>query len=281
MVVYANLNLSRGADSRLFAGIMQNVGKDNRTELISMNFKIDPYSTAAISDAQTFRSNLHSGFDSSPGVKALYYGGASGSILDTRNLFNAQFNAVIPIVVVGVALVLLAVLGSLFLPLFAVLSVLMSIVWTLGATRLIFQQYFNYQLLFITPLFLFVTLLGLGMDYNVFILTRIREEATKGGHLDDAIVRAIEQTGGIITAAAVILAGSLGALMLSNDLFLKQLGFAFAYSILIDALFVRTYLVPAVMSQMGKWNWYNPIPFLNRSRALYEKGGSERADSEA
>jgi RND superfamily putative drug exporter len=108
------------------------------------------------------------------------------------------------------------------------------------------------------------------MDYNIFILTRVREEATKGKHLNDAIVGAIEQTGAVITAAAIILAGSLGALMLSSDLFLRQLGFSFAYSILIDALVVRTYLVPAVMSKVGRWNWYNPIPYLNRSRHLYE-----------
>ena len=138
--------------------------------------------------------------------------------------------------------------------------------------RSVFQAYFSYQILFITPFFLFVTLLGLGMDYNVFILTRIREEATKCKHLNDAIVGAIEQTGGIITAAAIILAGSLGALMLSSDLLLKQLGFAFAFSILIDALIVRTYLVPAVMATMGRWNWYSPIPYLNRSHALFEQG---------
>ena len=76
---------------------------------------------------------------------------------------------------------------------------------------------------------------------------------------------------GIITAAAIILAGSLGALMLSSNLLLKQIGFAFSFSILIDALVVRTYLVPAVMSRVGRWNWYNPIPFLNRSKALFER----------
>jgi len=197
-------------------------------------------------------------------------GGSSGGILDTRNVFDSQFNSVVPTVAVGVALVLLLVLGSLFLPVFAVLSVLMSIVWTLAATKFVFGALYNFQILFITPFFLFVTLLGLGMDYNIFILTRIREEATKGKHLNDAIVGAIEQTGAVITAAAVILAGSLGALMLSSDLFLRQLGFAFAYSILIDALIVRTYLVPAVMSKMGKWNWYNPVPYLNRSKHLFD-----------
>jgi putative drug exporter of the RND superfamily len=277
-VSYGGLNQLNASDSRTFARILASIGEDNRTALVSVNFGIDPYSTAAISDAQAMRSYLHSHFDDAPGVSGVYVGGASGSILDTKNVFDSQFNSVVPIVAVGVALVLLGVLGSLFLPIFAVLSVLMSIVWTLGATKLVFQQLFDYQILFITPFFLFVTLLGLGMDYNVFILTRIREEATKGKRLNDAIVGAIEQTGGIITAAAIILAGSLGALMLSSDLLLKQLGFAFAYSILIDALIVRTYLVPAVMSVMGRWNWYSPIPYLNRSRALFNedrKGGPE------
>ena len=270
-VSYSDLNVSRAADARTFASVMQSIGKDNKTALVTINFGIDPYSTQAINDAQSIRQYLHSTYGNANGVTGIYEGGASGTILDTKNVFDSQFDSVVPIVAVGVALVLLVVIGSLFLPVFAVFSVLMSIVWTLGATKLVFQQYFNFQLLFITPFFLFVTLLGLGMDYNIFILTRIREEATKGKPLNEAIVSAIEQTGGIITAAAIILAGSLGALMLSSDLLLKQIGFAFAYSILIDAVVVRTYLVPAVMSIMGRWNWYSPIPFLNRSHFLYEQ----------
>jgi putative drug exporter of the RND superfamily len=269
-VGYGALNYSTSPGKQTFNAITQDIGKDNRTVLITINFGIDPYSTQAISEAKSMRQSLHADYGSAQGVTGVYLGGASGSILDTKNVFDSQFNSIVPIVAVGVALVLLAVLGSLFLPVFAVLSVLMSIVWTLAATKLVFQQFFNYQILFITPFFLFVTLLGLGMDYNIFILTRVREEATKGKHLNDAIIGAIEQTGAVITAAAIILAGSLGSLMLSSDLLLKQIGFSFAYSILIDALVVRTYLVPAVMSVVGKWNWYSPIPFLNRSKALFE-----------
>ncbi|MCL5067117.1 MAG: MMPL family transporter, partial [Thaumarchaeota archaeon] len=193
--------LASNRDNRTIASILQNVGKDNKTALITINFKIDPYSTQAINDAQTMRTYLHQNFNST-GVTGIYLGGAAGGILDTRNEVGGQFNSVLPIVAIGVALVLLIVLGSLFLPLFAVVSVLMSIVWTLALTKIVFQTFFNYGLLFITPLFLFVTLLGLGMDYNIFILTRIREEAAKGQKLNDAIVHAIEQTGGIITAAA-------------------------------------------------------------------------------
>jgi putative drug exporter of the RND superfamily len=124
---------------------------------------------------------------------------------------------------------------------------------TLVTTIVVFQAGFG--LLFITPLILFVLLLGLGMDYNIFILTLIREEAAKGQHLNDAILHAIQQTGGIITVAAIILAGPLGTLLLSSNMLLKEMGFAFCFSILIDALVVRTCIVPAVMSVFGKWNW--------------------------
>ena len=269
-IPYEKINYSTSAGVKAFSEVLQNVGRDNKTVLITVNFAIDPDSTKALSDAQTMRQTLHSQFGSAVGVTGIYLGGETGSILDTKDVFDAQFNTIVPIVAVGVALVLLVVLGSLVLPVFAVLSVLMSIVWTLATTALVFKQFYNYQILFITPFFLFVVLLGLGMDYNIFILTRIREEATKGRRLDEAIVGAIEQTGAVITAAAIILAGSLGSLMISSDLLLKQIGFALAYAILIDALVVRTYIVPAVMSKLGRWNWYSPIPYLNRSMRLFK-----------
>jgi RND superfamily putative drug exporter len=266
-----SINASSPAGVAALAAAMDQVGRDGKTALITVSFGSDPFQAAAISDTQQIRQYLHSHFGASQGVTGVYVGGSSGSILDTKDVFDSEFNSVVPIVAVGVALVLLAVLGSLFLSVFAVFSVLMSIVWTLAATKLVFQSAFNYQILFITPFFLFVTLLGLGMDYNIFILTRIREEAAKHEQLNDAIIHAVEQTGGIITAAAIILAGSLGSLMLSSDLLLRQMGFAFAYSVLIDALVVRTYLVPAVMSKVGRWNWYSPIPHLDRSRALFDR----------
>ncbi|XES77459.1 MAG: MMPL family transporter [Candidatus Bathyarchaeia archaeon] len=269
-IAYSSLAVSDSPTSD-YNAVIQNIGADNKTALITLKFQIDPYSNQALSEAQDIRTNLHSTYDDTNGITGIYVGGTTGSMLDVKQIFDNQFNTILPIVTIGVGLVLFVVLGSLVLPVFAILSVLMSIVWTLAATILVFQSAFNYGLLFITPMILLVLLLGIGMDYNIFILTRIREESAKGQKLNDAIVHAIEQTGGIITAAAIILAGSLGALMLSSNLLLKEMGFAFAFSILIDALVVRTYLVPAVMSALGKWNWYNPLPFFKRSKKLYEK----------
>jgi RND superfamily putative drug exporter len=257
-------NITSTSDEATYNSIVTNIGSDNKSALITLRFSIDPYSTPAMNTAEDLRVSLHENFDNTNGITNIYLGGTTGAILDTKNVFVDEFNVILPIVAVGVSLVLFFVLGSLFLPLFALVSVLMSIVWTLAITAVVFESVFSYGLLFMTPLILFVLLLGLGMDYNIFILTRIREEAAKGENLKTAIVHSIEQTGGIITAAAVILAGSLGTLMLSSNLLLVEMGFAFAFSILIDALVVRTYLVPAVMSMLGKWNWYNPIKRLQR-----------------
>jgi RND superfamily putative drug exporter len=266
--------ITNASDATTYSGILSTIGDDNQSALITIKFNVDPYSTEAMDYAQEIRSTLHANYDDAANVTGIYLGGTTGETLDMRLSFESQFNQILPIVALGVGIVLFVVLGSLILPVFAILSVLMSIVWTLAATILVFQAAFGYGLLFITPLILFVLLLGLGMDYNIFILTRIREEASKGEHLNDAIVHAIQQTGGIITAAAIILAGSLGALMLSSNMMLCEMGFAFAFSILIDALVVRTYIVPAVMSTFGKWNWYNPIKRLQRIKDIDSKGNN-------
>src|SRR5438552_16755882 len=89
------------------------------------------------------------------------------------------------------------------------------------------------------------------MDYNIFILTRIREEAQKGKETRQAVVDAVDRTGGIITALALILAGALGSLLLSTNRLLEGFGFAIALAGVLDAMVVRTYLVPAIMSVLG------------------------------
>ena len=257
-------SITNDSDHTTYSTMISCIGDDNNSALITVQFTADPYSTTAMDIAENVRANLHQNFDNTADITGIYLGGTTGTILDQKINFENEFNAILPIAILGVGIVLFIVLGSLILPIFAILSVLMSIVWTLAATILVFQTFFGYGMLFMTPLILFVLLLGIGMDYNIFILTRIREEAAKGQPRNEAIINAMQQTGGIITAAAIILAGSLGALMLSSNMMLCEMGFAFALSILIDALVVRTYLVPAVMSTFGKWNWYNPIKRLRR-----------------
>jgi len=114
-------------------------------------------------------------------------------------------------------------------------------------------------------------LMGLGMDYNIFILTRIREEVHNGKSDEEAIVDAVDWTGGIITALAIIMGCAIGVLMLSSTKMLAEFGFAITFAILLDAMVVRTYIVPAVMKLLGKWNWYAPGPLQRERKEMKRK----------
>ncbi len=113
---------------------------------------------------------------------------------------------------------------------------------------------------------------------NIFILTRIREEAQKGKETRQAVVDAVDRTGGIITALALILAGALGSLLLSSNRLLEGFGFAIALAVVLDAMVVRTYLVPAIMSLLGPRAWWGP----NRLRRVrFDKKSEPQLSSNA
>jgi RND superfamily putative drug exporter len=110
----------------------------------------------------------------------------------------------------------------------------------------------------IVPIVLFVVCLGLGMDYDILLTTRIKEYVTKGYTNDDAIVAAVQKSGAVITLCGLIMAGAFGTMMLSSSPMLMEFGFALGFAIAVDALIIRTYIVPAIMHLMGDWNWKGP-----------------------
>ena len=117
----------------------------------------------------------------------------------------------------------------------------------------------------IVPIILFVICLGLGMDYDILLTTRIKENVMKGMSNDDAILHAVEKSGAVITICGLIMGGAFLTMVLSTSPMLMEFGFALGFAILVDALFVRTYVVPAVMHLLGKWNWIGPS-FLSIKR---------------
>jgi putative drug exporter of the RND superfamily len=123
---------------------------------------------------------------------------------------------------------------------------------------IVFEFVKGVPVLWMMPIILFVIAMGLGMDYDIFLTTRIREEVTKGKSDEKAILTAVEQTGGIITACGLIMGGAFGSMMLSSTALLQEFGFGLCFVILIDAMLVRIYLVPAIMLLLQKWNWYAP-----------------------
>jgi RND superfamily putative drug exporter len=196
--------------------------------------------------------------DASMSTAEIYVGGATAVIHDLKIDLDQQFTTMEIIVVIGIFVVLLIVLGAVLLSLFAIVSIMLSITWAFAVTVTLFGSVMGEPILWIIPLILFIMLMGIGMDYNVFILTRIREEIHKGKSDKDAVVEALDWTGGIITALAIIMGSAFSMMMVSSTMMLKEIGFALAFAILLDAMVVRTYIVPAIMTVLGKWAWWAP-----------------------
>ena len=199
--------------------------------------------------------------------------------------FIGSFDRSVPfavLIVVGVtALVLLLTFGSILLPIKAVLMSLLSVSASFGALVWIFQQgHLSGPLGFTatgtlvasTPVIMFAILFGLSMDYEVLLLSRVRERYVATGNNTLAVAEGIGLTGGIITGAALVMVAVFGAFALSSVVFIKAIGLSQALAVLIDATIVRGILVPAFMRVMGRANWWAP-GWLQRAVArlgLYE-----------
>ena len=276
VVDYHNISYMPEEQQALLVNTMLlSVGSSNKTVLLTVVLKPEPQSNEAVAYISTLRELVIDTQTIEPELaeSTILVGGGTASLYDLSTSIGEQFGMIEIIVVIGIFIVLMIVLGSLLLPLFAVLSIAMSIVWSFALTYLIFGEWLGVPILFIVPLVLFVMLMGIGMDYNVFILTRIREEVHKGKELNRAIVDAVDWTGGIITALALIMAGAFGSMMLSSNDMLVMFGFALTVAILIDAMIVRTYIVPAAMSLMGKWAWWAPGRLQREGREEKMKKG--------
>ncbi|HYY73293.1 MAG TPA: MMPL family transporter, partial [Solirubrobacterales bacterium] len=120
------------------------------------------------------------------------------------------------------------------------------------------------------PLFLFVILFGLSMDYHVFILSRIREAVDRGEPTEDAVSHGIKSTAAVVSAAALVMVGVFGIFATLSFIDMKQFGVGLAAAVLIDATLVRGVLLPAAMKLLGDWNWYLPswLEWLPRGPAL-------------
>ena len=185
--------------------------------------------------------------------------------------FNELMESRVPIVfafVLGLAFVLLLVtFRSIVIPLKAILLNLLSVGAAYGVVVWIFQEGHLESLLGFEstgavvswlPLFLFVLLFGLSMDYHVFILSRIREGYDLGAATTAAVSQGIKRTAAVVTAAAVVMIAVFGIFATLSSVIFKQFGVGLAVAVLIDATIIRGVLLPATMTLLGDWNWYLP-----------------------
>ena len=190
------------------------------------------------------------------GATANGVNGYAAQASDVGSISGSDLVSIIPIVMIVLALLLAIVLRSLVAPLYLVISVGLSYLASLGLAVLVFvliggQDGIN----FVLPFFMFIFIMALGQDYNILVMTRIREEAHHAP-IRVAVRRAVEATGTTVTSAGLILAGTFGVLTATGDTQVQEIGLGLAAGILLDTFFVRTLLVPSVVVLLGRWNWW-------------------------
>ncbi len=190
------------------------------------------------------------------GATASGVGGDAPLAADVGSISGNDLKRIIPIVMIVLALLLAIVLRSLVAPLYLVVSVGLSYLASLGLAVLVFEIIGGQDgINFVLPFFMFIFIMALGQDYNILVMTRIREEAHHAP-IRVAVRRAVEATGTTVTSAGLILAGTFGVLTVTGNLQVQEIGLGLAGGILLDTFFVRTLLVPSVVVLLGRWNWW-------------------------
>jgi RND superfamily putative drug exporter len=143
---------------------------------------------------------------------------------------------------------------SLTAPLYLLATVALSAGSAVGLTVLVFHEILGQEIYYTTPVFAFVFLVALGEDFNILLMSRIREEVARRG-LRAGVARAVGRTGATLSNCGLIMAGTFGVLMQFDVTFLRQIGFAVAAGVLLDTFIIRPLLVPSIVVLLGRWNW--------------------------
>jgi RND superfamily putative drug exporter len=182
--------------------------------------------------------------------------GSSAILRDLRETSDSDMNRAMIFVLGGILVVLILLLRALVAPVYLILTILLSYSATLGVVRLLFVDALGGSgITWWVPMFMFVMLVALGMDYNIFLIGRVKEEVALHGTREGTRL-ALGRTGGIITSAGIIMAGTFASMMAGSLLGLKQIGFAVTFGVLLDTFVVRTTLVPAITVLLGRWSWW-------------------------
>lgn len=183
-------------------------------------------------------------------------GGLTAIQTDTNQAGNHDRMVIIPVVLAAITIILGILLRSLIAPIILLLTTVLSFGTALGISALLFNHVWNFP--GTDPsviLYSFVFLVALGIDYNIFLMTRVREEAAKAT-VQTGTIKALVVTGGVITSAGIVLAATFAALGVLPILFLAQIAFIVAFGVLLDTIIVRSLLVPALTLEIGKYMWW-------------------------
>ncbi len=241
----------------LYTQALQFMSSDTSVARIEVVLDENPYGTAAMDLVPSIRATAReAAAASAPDGTTVLVGADTAQNADARTAVTRDQLLVLPAILLAIMLVLGLLLRSVVAPLYLGATVVLTYFATLGLSVLIFRYVFGQESVGSSVAFyLFVFLNGLGVDYSIYLMSRIREESEQLP-LRLATEHALERTGGVITSAGIILAGTFAALMTLplRDLF--QLGFAVAVGVVIDTFVTRSLLVPSIVELLGKWNWW-------------------------
>jgi RND superfamily putative drug exporter len=233
-----------GGDSKVVDGLVR----------LDVTLDVAPDSTAAVDAVQNLRTTLDAA------DPAAIVGGETASNLDARESGARDLRVIVPSVLVVITLVLALLLRSLVAPVLLIATVVLSVGATVGVAALLFEKVFGFPgsdpaILLIA----FVFLVALGIDYNIFLMTRAREESARSG-AKPGVLKALTVTGGVITSAGMVLAATFGALSVLPLLFLAQMAFLVGFGVLLDTFVVRSLVVPAAVAIIGDRVWWPSRP---------------------
>jgi len=277
---YQQLYAHPGVNPQLTALATQIANGDTTKITIAMQ-PVD-HTTAAENIVRQVRA-IHA-----PGGFVPLVDGVTAYQLDLLASLSATLPYALLVIVVAVSVLLFLMTGSLLMPIKAIVLNILSLSATFGALVWIFQDGHLQNLLGFQstgsidatqPILIFAIAFGLSMDYEIFLLSRIKERYDATGDNRAAVSSGMQQTGRLITSAALLLAVVLGAFGTSKIIFIQEIGIGLAIAVIIDATLVRMLLVPATMRLLGKWNWWAPAPLraIWRWAGLSESAGYTRS----
>jgi len=228
--------------------------KDGQATVISVELKTSPYDNSALDlVAGPLRRAAHAGEKSG----TVLVGGQTMAFADVRSALNRDYSVVFPVAALMIALILGIVLRSLIAPILLLIAVVLGFAATLGASVGVFQVIEgNPGVSFFLPLMVYLFVIAMGTDYNILMMTRLREEAREGNNPRKSAELAVEHAAPTVIAAGTILAGTFASLMLGGIGLLSQMGFTIAVGIAIVSFVMAALLIPSIAALLGHMIWW-------------------------
>jgi RND superfamily putative drug exporter len=231
------------------------VAEDGRSARYLIQTELDPFSTAAMDQVDAINDTSRAAQPNTALADAsVSMTGYAATLSDARDYYNHDMRYIVIMTIVVVLLILITLLRAIVAPLYLIGSVILSYLAALGLGVAVFQFVLGQELHWSVPGLTFIILVAMGADYNMLLISRIRDESPRG--IRSGVIRTVGSTGGVITAAGLIFAASMFGLLFASISTIVQAGFVVGAGILLDTFLVRTVTVPAMAVMVGRANWW-------------------------